>query len=206
MFNIINDIWHEHAVNTTTTSSSSSKQQQGSSSSSSSSRGSSSSSSRGSSSSSRQWRNQSRRTTWATDQQHQCHIECVINLRAGQPGESKGQPGHCPQLPRCSYATGSRDSSSSSSELATHHQWTLWVLSHWGIICLYVPYDVLQTKIVKKWSIILVIKVIKTSHWNSLWALTVSNCWMEVNNKLTAHNALLQLKYWTLFSSKGYNI
>ena len=42
----------------------------------------------------------------ATDQQHQCHIECFINLRAGQPGQSKGQPEHCPQLPRCSYATG----------------------------------------------------------------------------------------------------
>ena len=56
-----------------------------------------------------QWRNQSKRATWATratDQQHQCHIECFINLRAGQPGQSKGQPGHCPQLPRCSYATG----------------------------------------------------------------------------------------------------
>ena len=22
-------------------------------------------------------------------------------MRAGQPGQSKGQPGHCPQLPRC---------------------------------------------------------------------------------------------------------
>ena len=55
-----------------------------------------------------QWRNQNKRATWATratDQHHQCHIECFINLRAGQPGQSKGQPGHCPQLPRCSYAT-----------------------------------------------------------------------------------------------------
>ena len=55
-----------------------------------------------------QWCNQSKRATWATratDQQHQCHIECFINLRAGQPGQSKGQPGHCPQLPRCSYST-----------------------------------------------------------------------------------------------------
>ena len=51
-----------------------------------------------------QWRNQSKRATWATkatDQQH----KCFINLMAGQPGQSKGQPGHCPQLPRCSYAT-----------------------------------------------------------------------------------------------------
>ena len=52
-----------------------------------------------------QWCNQSKRATWATDQQHQWHIECFINLRAGQPGQSKGQTGHCPQLPRCSYAT-----------------------------------------------------------------------------------------------------
>ena len=52
-----------------------------------------------------QWHNQSKRATWATDQQHQCHIECFINLKAGQPGQSKGQPGHCPQLPRCSYVT-----------------------------------------------------------------------------------------------------
>ena len=54
-----------------------------------------------------QWRNQNKRATWewATDQQHQCHIECFINLRAGQPGQSKGQQGHCRQLPRCSYAT-----------------------------------------------------------------------------------------------------
>ena len=51
-----------------------------------------------------QWRNQSKRATWSTDQQHQCHIECFINLRAGQPGQSKVQPGHCQQLPRCSYA------------------------------------------------------------------------------------------------------
>ena len=57
---------------------------------------------------SKQWRNQSNRATWATDKQHQCHIECFINLRAGQPGQSKGQPGHCPQLPRCSYATASK--------------------------------------------------------------------------------------------------
>ena len=49
--------------------------------------------------------NQSKRATWATDQQHQCYIECFIYLRAGQPGQSTGQPGHCPQLPRCSYPT-----------------------------------------------------------------------------------------------------
>ena len=42
-----------------------------------------------------QWPNQSKRAT-STDQQHQCHIKCFINLRAGQPGQSKGQPGHCP--------------------------------------------------------------------------------------------------------------
>ena len=60
-----------------------------------------------------QWCNQSKRATWATDQQRQCHIKCFINLRAGQPGQCKGQPGqckgqpgHCPQLPRCSYTTG----------------------------------------------------------------------------------------------------
>ena len=52
-----------------------------------------------------QWRNQSKKATWANGQQHQCPIECFINLRTGQPGQSKGQPGHCPQLPRCSYAT-----------------------------------------------------------------------------------------------------
>ena len=43
-----------------------------------------------------QWYNQSKRATWATratDQHHQCHIECFLNLRAGQPGQSKGQPG-----------------------------------------------------------------------------------------------------------------
>ena len=54
----------------------------------------------------KQWRNKSKRATWATDQQQQYYIKCFINPRARQPGQTKGQPGHCPQLPRCSYATG----------------------------------------------------------------------------------------------------
>ena len=38
-----------------------------------------------------QWRNQRKMATWATDQQHQCHIKCFINLRAGQPRQSTVQ-------------------------------------------------------------------------------------------------------------------
>ena len=75
------------------------------------------------------------RATWATDQQHQCHIECFINLRAGQPGQSEGQPRNCPQLVRCSYATACEHSARLQPSINLHAPVTAFMFSCCGTQC-----------------------------------------------------------------------